>query len=524
VKVNQEQFKRTLFFQGFFPQETDFNNAVDYDVEKRKLHNRMFHSPGVVDNYRGGLRVTPRGKAGLSVEVAPGYAIDGQGNDIFLNDVQVKTLEPEKLKIPAEGDTTVYLTLRFVEEKADFIVYKENPQFKGHTRMEEKSKIDFSSREPDASSEIELCRVVVNKDVTSLSAARNPLEPGPGELDRRFVPRAGVVGSFLHPKAHFAMVHTLKELREVLKTLGLRYNLFTAREARNGVTMGQVLAVANHLDLSSALSMFQMLADLQGDMILEMEEHDEIRVKERFNDFKAVIEALKKIVEETSTDPHAMLLNILSHQKRATDALVALLPKAAEKKRPRVTPTVKEEEPEIDLDEEWKKVVAAQTGDDLDLQLTVGKVKYTMVDRFDVGDQGSEKEHGFAISGASKENRARGTFRYPDGNRVADVGAYHTGGESSWTVKGLKPGRSLVMVKRFDFAVGNIQTEIQVNDESVGRWDVSGNDTRNRWRNAHFTIDASKIAADTIKITQKLVDTNRGDINMYRFWFYQQLD
>ena len=112
-------FKRINFFKGFLTTEQDWNDAERYHVEKRKLHNRMFHAPGVVNGNGDDLKVQSRGRGDLSIEVGAGYAIDGQGNDIFLLEKQIKTLNPADFKLPQ----TIYLVLRYVEEFDDFIAY-----------------------------------------------------------------------------------------------------------------------------------------------------------------------------------------------------------------------------------------------------------------------------------------------------------------------------------------------------------------------------------------------------------------
>ena len=40
-------FKRINFFKGFLTTEHDWNAAELYHVEKRKLHNKLLHAPGV---------------------------------------------------------------------------------------------------------------------------------------------------------------------------------------------------------------------------------------------------------------------------------------------------------------------------------------------------------------------------------------------------------------------------------------------------------------------------------------------
>src|SRR3954462_15684250 len=140
-----QNFKRINFFEGFFTTDEDWNAAEAYHLEKRKLHNKILHQPGVVPIVGGGLKVNSRGKGDLSFEVSPGYAVDGRGNEIVLRDPAVKVIELEKLKLPQ----TVYVGVRYYEEPTDFIAYKENPRFKGHRRIEEKCKVEVLARPPD---------------------------------------------------------------------------------------------------------------------------------------------------------------------------------------------------------------------------------------------------------------------------------------------------------------------------------------------------------------------------------------
>ena len=80
----QAPYKRINFFKGFLTTEADWNDAERYHVEKRKLHNRALHAPGIVPGFGDELRVSSRGRGDLSIEVGSGYSIDAQGNDIVL--------------------------------------------------------------------------------------------------------------------------------------------------------------------------------------------------------------------------------------------------------------------------------------------------------------------------------------------------------------------------------------------------------------------------------------------------------
>jgi hypothetical protein len=161
-------YKRINFFKGFLTTEQDWNDAERYHVEKRKLHNRMFHAPGVVQGNGDELRVLSRGRGDLSIEVGAGYAIDGQGNDLFLLEKQIKTLNPADFKLPA----TLYLVLRYVEEFDDFIAYKENLDYQGHRRIAKTARSSSPSSSP-----------------TSTSRSSRPRLPGEGRAPHRRRPR-----------------------------------------------------------------------------------------------------------------------------------------------------------------------------------------------------------------------------------------------------------------------------------------------------------------------------------------------
>src|SRR5690349_14856204 len=188
-------FKRINFFKGFLTTEKDWNDAERYHIDKRNLHNRLLHAPGVVMGYAGDLRVAARARGDLSVEVQPGYAIDGMGHDLMLQDATIKNINPEEFRLPQ----TIYVVLRFYEELTDFIAYKENLEYKGHRRVMESCKVELSQTEPDITREVELARVYLEKGANRVRDARDPDDPRANEIDMRFVPRAGVAGSPLAP-------------------------------------------------------------------------------------------------------------------------------------------------------------------------------------------------------------------------------------------------------------------------------------------------------------------------------------
>ena len=156
----QQGFKRINFFKGFLTTEKDWNDAERYHIDKRRLHNRMMHSPGIVYGYAGDLKVTARARGDLSVEVQPGYAIDGMGNDLMIFDATIRNINLEEFRLPQ----TIYVVLRYYEELTDFIAYKENLEYKGHRRVLESCRVELSQTEPDITREVELARMYLEVD------------------------------------------------------------------------------------------------------------------------------------------------------------------------------------------------------------------------------------------------------------------------------------------------------------------------------------------------------------------------
>ncbi|HHJ13271.1 MAG TPA: hypothetical protein ENJ79_02685, partial [Gammaproteobacteria bacterium] len=84
-------FKRPRFFAGQLLTEDDLQALTDYVVGKNRLHNRFLAGDGVVC----GLTVTCHPCGHGHVVVAPGYALDCCGNDIYVpchEELDVKAL------------------------------------------------------------------------------------------------------------------------------------------------------------------------------------------------------------------------------------------------------------------------------------------------------------------------------------------------------------------------------------------------------------------------------------------------
>jgi hypothetical protein len=97
--------ERPRYFAGKLLTADDFALEQRYQIEKRWLLNRMFHSPGIVH----GLAVAA-GEKGM-VTVAPGFALDPRGREI-------NVCEPRELAI-RDGVEAVFICLMYAEVETD---------------------------------------------------------------------------------------------------------------------------------------------------------------------------------------------------------------------------------------------------------------------------------------------------------------------------------------------------------------------------------------------------------------------
>jgi hypothetical protein len=502
--AEQASFKRINFFEGFFTTDDDWNAAEAYHLEKRRLHNRVLHTPGVVPVAGGGLEVQARGRNDLSFEVAPGYAIDGKGNEVVLRDPAVKVIEAEKLKLPQ----TVYVAIRYFEEPTDFIAYKENPRFKGHRRIEEKVRIEVIMREPDNVETIELGRVRLEEGIREIRDALDPRVPGPGEIDLRFVPQAGVAGSHASAQLRVEVANGLSE-KASLAALLSRMGVAQANHLRTAVLAAEMLNSANGVGPANLADVLTGPVELERELVEAIEkEFPQIAARKGFADYKKSLEALTKVVRDRPRDSDG----VMSIARFLTASNQALTPVVKEK----LAPTAKKEvkgEPTT-----WKDIVIRSQP--FPEELNIDGSNFVRVDHIQLVNDESEKEHKFHIEGQKDMWKSRQTFTYPDKEAVSDSGVAYIGGEASWQTRNLRPGRDLVIIKRFDAILGEQICDILVDGKQVGQWKVTEADRKHRWRNHYFLVPGTFITNETAEITAKAVSAER-DINMFQLWFYQ---
>jgi hypothetical protein len=519
----QGPFKRINFFKGFLTTEEDWNDAEHYHVEKRKLHNRAFRSAGTVPGWGDELKVSSRGRGDLSIEVGSGYAIDGSGNDLILHEKQIKTINPGDFKLPA----MVYVVLRYVEEMTDFIAYKENLDYQGHRRVQEGVKLDITIVEPDVTHEIELARVHLEKGARRVTDARTPWEPGPNELDLRFVRRAGTAGVNLPPAVLWRLFEMIALEKKILAHLGRVKKIISAQDALHAVITLEMLLRSAQVGFHNIWDLLQIIADLEWDVVAEVESRvPDLSAKKEFAGFKKNVDILKGLVVQRSRSAES-LDNVLTYQFKACESLELLLPRMRGNE---ISVAAMADAP--------KDSTIASAGDALlpggigyeDIKvrsepftetLVVDGKEWKLVDKIDVLEADQEEAHDFVVKDDRDRWRTRQRLRYPDGTVIEDKGMAHEGGFCEFKVNNLTPHQDLVMIRRMDYARADYQVEVHVNGQRLERiMNCAGSDRKYRWRNWPYVVPAQHVSTDSIKVKQVMLTADR-DINMFTYWFYQ---
>lgn len=497
-------FKRLNFFRGFLTTEEDWNDGEQYHIAKRTLHNRVMHAPGVVPQFQGGLRVGQRGRGDLNVEVASGYAVDGSGRDIFLPEPVIKTVNPKDYRLPQ----TVYVVASYTEEPTDFVAYKENVQFKGHKRVEEGAKIEVTAREPDFEHEVELARIALDKGVKQIKDSLDPMQPRPNEIDLRFVPLAGVSGSFLNPQVRAELHELLAAKQLVYSHMAHVLKVGTALDVLHSVITLEMLLVSGYVDYRNIFQLMATVLMLQKSVIAEVEtEHKDLSKKKEFGTFKWNVESVKLDRRYT----RELLVDILTTQKNATEAMRSLFAQALKPKKGK-------KKAEVPSEIIWEKIKVRSA--DFPKNLSVEGRDFKRVDVLDIFDESSEKKHHFNITDERDRYRSRQKLKYPDGTVIEDVGVHFEGGHCSWEVMNIEPNRDVLLVMRIDYVRGDYECEVHVNGKKSTELPVPGNDMRFRWRNWPYVIPAELASEPILRVDLTPSKADR-DVNFFKIWVYQ---
>lgn len=521
-------YLRLNHFHGLRLESEDFETGEKYHVEKRKLHNKVCHGRGVIPRYAGQFKVGARRRGDLSVEVMPGYAIDGEGNDILLWEPKIVTIDPAKHvpKMPGHA----YVNAKYVDEPSDFVVNKANPKFKGHRRVLETCRIDVEAKAPAPEEGVELARVLLTDQVKEITDARDPFAPGPGEIDLRFVARAGTTGSAMDAD----LVQKLREIfRDQWQAFGALARTFPQllglRELRAAIVTLNMLLETNTLDGAEVVKGVRVVIDLAEELAHEVDlGAPELNSVREYVAWKSTLEALKGVVREAKAS-RGDLENILNRLLGATSSLKLASDVKPEAPKP-IIEKQKAPEPEKPKEPEKPLVPAdavqitwqdLQKSSKLPRKIFMENKVYDLVDEIALADKKSEAEHDFAIQDAKQEWATNQSFKYPDKTQTTARGRAHVGGAAKWKIKNLKPGKELLIAKRIDFVRGDIVTRMEIDGKPVGDWRIDDSDKVYRWRNWLFRVPGDSITKGDVECRQVAVEAER-DINMFGLWFYQE--
>ena len=211
MRAKSKGFKRINFFKGF-PPPGDWNDAERYHIEKRRLQQDDARARrGLASAAISRSRRVPRGD--LSVEIQPGYAVDGQGPIRCCGTPEIKTLVLEEVQ--AAADHLHRPALLRTGNRLYRLQRKTRPT-RGIGGFWKAARSKFRRRCPDIREEVELARILLDKMRREFVMPVIRMSPKANEIDLRFVPRAGVAGASMDPVLKIRLALLLERLRRLL--------------------------------------------------------------------------------------------------------------------------------------------------------------------------------------------------------------------------------------------------------------------------------------------------------------------
>lgn len=174
----KSQRRRVNPYKGLVIDVPIWADAHNYHRDQQRLHALSMHGYGVVT----GLDVVAWNPPDNSVVIYPGVAVDPDGNVIVVT-------EPQRFNIRTEESGTAYVAVEYSEIPQQMTRSldgeSEEPQY-----ILEAYRIGEQRQAPSGPF-MELARIAVSGDNAVVMDARNPLAPGPNEIDTRFRSLAG---------------------------------------------------------------------------------------------------------------------------------------------------------------------------------------------------------------------------------------------------------------------------------------------------------------------------------------------
>jgi hypothetical protein len=151
--AKKPQFRRINFYNGLFTSAEDWKAEQAYHVEKQRLHNQRFHSPGIVAGALQEFKVEFRGD---KIIVLPGYAVDGYGRDIYLAEER-ELRHPPQIR-PHGNEEQSFLCVSLKEKETALRKNDFNPQFQGHSFIEDYPEFEWEKAVSENKNKVVLAR------------------------------------------------------------------------------------------------------------------------------------------------------------------------------------------------------------------------------------------------------------------------------------------------------------------------------------------------------------------------------
>ncbi len=205
----------------------------EYHLAKQRRHNRGLYEPGLLRGVLDELAVIPAG--GLDVEVRPGAALNGAGNELYL-DQGVRLSIP-----PPTAPRRVYVVAGYEDH---FGAYLAEPAalFGNSYRT---AQVSLADAAPDPMTWIELARIDLAAGATEVRSPADPGRPQPNEIDRRSVRWAlskAVVEPRLPSELRDRIIELMRLKRGAFAALGTRFPVPSATDVRQAAVNLETLA------------------------------------------------------------------------------------------------------------------------------------------------------------------------------------------------------------------------------------------------------------------------------------------
>ena len=144
----------------------------------------------------------------------------------------------------------------------------------------------------------------------------------------RFVPRAGVAGSFLDPTTRLRVDTMLRSLRRGLFQLARDGRVMSAHDALSAVVSVSALHAADQLDLRNIFDEVALIVEMEAEIAADVEvNHPTLAQRKEFGDFRKHVEILKGLLGERRSAAQGAqdaLQNLTAYQQKAGEIILSL--------------------------------------------------------------------------------------------------------------------------------------------------------------------------------------------------------